>query len=215
MIPVQNATDDGFYHSMAAMPATDADGGIEYYFDCVTYPAASSGWTASMMYTVKVGEVGQPKAYDWRVKARDRFGNETGWSLTVSTQWGAPYPNPMLFSPTSAWSGVDVGYPTQVIAQEGSIEGMGPPGYYHVMTAYPAYDYMGSNIGVEYYFECITYPKLSSGWINWIYDPDLGSFYYARVGDLGWPKKYLWRVKARDMWGLETSWSTAYMAGGN
>jgi hypothetical protein len=122
----------------------------------------------------------------------------------------------MNFSGPSAWDGAETGVPTQVIAYEVAEPIVGLLGYYHVMTAMGAVDSTGSTVGVQYYFQCVTYPKLSSGWISWVYETTgtLGSFYYVRVGDLGWPKTYVWRVRARDISGNTTAWSPAYLAGG-
>jgi len=67
-----------YYATMTAVVATDASGGIEYFFECIDAPGLSSGWQASNTYTVAVGRGGQGLRF--RVKARDMYGNETGWS---------------------------------------------------------------------------------------------------------------------------------------
>ena len=67
-----------YFATMTAVVATDASGGIEYFFECVDAPGLSSGWQASNTYTVAVGRGGQGLRF--RVKARDMYGNETGWS---------------------------------------------------------------------------------------------------------------------------------------
>ncbi|HSV27689.1 MAG TPA: hypothetical protein VLH60_07335, partial [Sedimentisphaerales bacterium] len=101
----------------------------------------------------------------------------------------APTPNPMGF----------LAVPTQVLLSDG---------FYHTMTAMTAVDSTGSSVGVEYYFQCVTYPEISSGWIS-------SSSYSVRVGAIGWPKTYDWRVRARDVWGNVTQWSPGFRAGGN
>ena len=210
---------------MGAVLANDVSG-VEYYFECTRGGHDyDSGWQLSNYY--EVTGLMPDTTYTFVAHVRDRSPNRnvcvpstavTFTTLTVITGVGIPpFPNPMDFSGTSAWSGASTGVPTQVLAFEIDEPLAGPVGYYHVMTALPAFDFTGSPLGVEYYFECVTYPKLSSGWIAWIFDEGgtLGSFYYVRVGDINWPKKYVWRVKARDIWGIETQWSPGYMAGGN
>ncbi len=67
-----------FYATMTASEATDESGVVEYFFQCTTEPALSSGWQQDRTYTVRVGRANQRNRF--RVKARDLFGNETGWS---------------------------------------------------------------------------------------------------------------------------------------
>jgi len=64
--------------TMTAETATDPSGGIQYYFSCTTRSGFSSGWQSNPTYTVLVGRSGQ--AHRFRVKARDLYNNETGWS---------------------------------------------------------------------------------------------------------------------------------------
>ena len=69
---------DGGSNVMAAVEATDDSGGaVEYFFECHNNKAFSSGWQASPQYEAVIGKV---QWYAYRVKARDEFGNETGWS---------------------------------------------------------------------------------------------------------------------------------------
>ena len=63
---------------MTALEAIDASGQVEYFFECTTEPAYSSGWQSSSSYSVTVGRSGQNLLF--RVKARDLYGNETAWS---------------------------------------------------------------------------------------------------------------------------------------
>jgi len=72
------------YHArMSAVEADDDTEGVEYFFQCTTESAFSSGWQTSREYTVKVGRAGQ--RHRFRVKARDTSPshNETGWSSEV------------------------------------------------------------------------------------------------------------------------------------
>jgi len=72
--------------TMTAAEAVDAYDGVEYFFQCTTESAFSSGWQTSQEYTVLVGRRGQN--YRFRVKARDTSAsyNETGWSSEVVAQ---------------------------------------------------------------------------------------------------------------------------------
>ncbi|MBP7051475.1 MAG: right-handed parallel beta-helix repeat-containing protein [Phycisphaerae bacterium] len=71
-----------YYAAMTAVEASD-DAGVEYFFQCTTESAFSSGWQSSPEYKVKVGRSGQQHRF--RVKARDTSPshNETGWSSLV------------------------------------------------------------------------------------------------------------------------------------
>jgi|GEM_PF-6404317 len=208
---------------MAAVQAYDVSG-VEYNFECILGGHdKDSGWQQTLYYTAT--DLEPATMYTFVLHVRDMSANRnectpatavSAYTLGEGGLPGAgipPYPSPMQWTVDSAWGGADVGYPTQVIAYEVDEFITTPPGYYHVMTAAWAYDYLGSTLGVQYYFECVTYPRLSSGWIDPLYFNDTGVFYYARVGDLGWPQRYVWRVKARDMWNTETAWSPAVMAG--
>jgi parallel beta-helix repeat protein len=67
-----------YWARMTATEATDAKGSVEYFFECTTKSALSSGWQSSRTYNVLVGRSGQGLRF--RVKARDIYGNETEWS---------------------------------------------------------------------------------------------------------------------------------------
>jgi parallel beta-helix repeat protein len=72
------------YHArMTAVEATDDSPEVEYFFQCTTESAFSSGWQTSREYTVKVGRSGQRQRF--RVKARDASPsrNETAWSTEL------------------------------------------------------------------------------------------------------------------------------------
>jgi parallel beta-helix repeat protein len=67
-----------YWIEMIAAEATDASGPVEYYFECTTDAGLSSGWQRARNYEVIVDSAGQ--GHSFRVKVRDRFGNETEWS---------------------------------------------------------------------------------------------------------------------------------------
>jgi len=72
-----------YWVEMRAAVATDASGGVEYFFECIDAPGVwpagfSSGWQAATDYTVQVGRPNQGLRF--RVWARDLFGNKTAWS---------------------------------------------------------------------------------------------------------------------------------------
>ncbi len=72
----------GWGATMTAVIAVDAGGGpVEYFFECVTNSGFNSGWITSETYTVALGRRGQGLVF--RVRARDQFGNMTGWSPAV------------------------------------------------------------------------------------------------------------------------------------
>lgn len=67
-----------YWAVMEAVEATDANGGVQYYFQCTTESGLSSGWQDSPEYEVRVGRRGQGHVF--RVKARDVYGNQTAYS---------------------------------------------------------------------------------------------------------------------------------------
>lgn len=79
-------TFNNYYATMTATTATDESGGVEYYFQCTTESAFSSGWQTSPEYSVLVGRAGQQHRF--RVKARDISANhnETGWSSELPSK---------------------------------------------------------------------------------------------------------------------------------
>jgi parallel beta-helix repeat protein len=72
-----------YWAEMTATEATDESGTVLYYFRCTTEGDFSSGWQSSQTYKVPVGRENQ--RHRFRVKARDLYGNETGWSLELPT----------------------------------------------------------------------------------------------------------------------------------
>jgi hypothetical protein len=71
-----------YWIKMIAVEATDANGPVEYFFECTTDAGLSSGWQRAHNYEVRVDSAGQ--GHRFRVKARDQFGNETDWSEELS-----------------------------------------------------------------------------------------------------------------------------------
>jgi parallel beta-helix repeat protein len=70
-----------YYAEMTAAEATDASGGVEYYFECTTESGFSRDWDPSPYYKVLVGRMGQ--GHRFRVKARDASRNETAPSALL------------------------------------------------------------------------------------------------------------------------------------
>jgi len=70
--------------TMIAVVAVDPSGPVQYFFECVSNSGFNSGWQLGNTYTVLVGRSGQ--ALRFRVRARDAFGNVTGWSPTLPTR---------------------------------------------------------------------------------------------------------------------------------
>ena len=77
---------------MTALEAIDDSGQVEYFFECTTEPAHSSGWQSSSTYSVTVGWSGQNHRF--RVKARDLYGNETAWSEELPAELAPRQPRP-------------------------------------------------------------------------------------------------------------------------
>jgi hypothetical protein len=69
-----------YYHFMQVEDSTDASGPISYYFDCIGGHGESSGWISSTSYTA--GPFWGATISDYRVRAKDAFGNMTEWSET-------------------------------------------------------------------------------------------------------------------------------------
>ncbi len=77
-----------YYSDMTCVTAIDPSGPVQYYFEAVDYSGVSpvgysSGWINTPTWRVAVGRSGAGVRF--RVKARDAFGNETGWSDVVAT----------------------------------------------------------------------------------------------------------------------------------
>jgi hypothetical protein len=72
------STTTDVYVQMTAVTATDAaNPPVEYFFEC-SRSGFNSGWQAGTGYSVPVGRTNQ--GLQFRVKARDALGNETGYS---------------------------------------------------------------------------------------------------------------------------------------
>ncbi|MGE5297444.1 MAG: right-handed parallel beta-helix repeat-containing protein, partial [Solirubrobacterales bacterium] len=67
-----------FYAEMTATTATDASGGVQYFFECDDHSGFNSDWQDEADYRVYIGRYNQSLRF--RVKARDTYGNETAWS---------------------------------------------------------------------------------------------------------------------------------------
>jgi hypothetical protein len=126
--------------SMAAKQATD-DSGVEYYFECTSNSAYSSGWQDSHTYEVSALPDG---TYRFVVRARDKSinRNTTGDSTEITVDMNPPTPNRMQ------WEVEPYRY------FEGGI-------YYATMKAAEAVDDSGGD--VQYFFLC-SISGLSSGW---------------------------------------------------
>ena len=124
---------------MVAVTAADASGPVEYYFENTTN-SDNSGWITGTTWD-NIG-LSTGVSYDYRVKARDTLGLETGWSSPASAMptadTTAPSPDPMSFDIAPTATG------------QTSI----------TMTATSASDING----VEYYFDCLTVGGNDSGW---------------------------------------------------
>jgi hypothetical protein len=83
---------------MMATIATDGSGVVEYEFNEATRPALNSGWRADPCYAV--GGLDPNGPYCFSVRARDKYGNTTAWSMEEClTQLGdvnAPGPAPFI-----------------------------------------------------------------------------------------------------------------------
>jgi autotransporter-associated beta strand protein len=151
---------------MTATTATDASGGIEYYFEN-TSNLINSGWISLSTWT-NISLAGTT-TYGYRVKARDLFGNETGWSTpdaeatTLSADGTPPTPSTMTFAVAPAAESA-----TAI-----------------VMTATTASDPSGP---IEYFF-LNTSNAVDSGWIT--------STIWTNTG-LSAETTYGYTVKARD-----------------
>ena len=150
--------------TMIATTATDASGGVQYYFEETTgLPGGDdSGWQNETTYTDTGLMTGTQ--YGYRVKARDgsQWRNETGWSSIVGVipeagvEEDVNAPAPVMWDPNA----LNGGEPYET--------GEGFGAWVH-MTALVATDPEGA--GVQYYFECVDIPGIypagySSGWID-------------------------------------------------
>ncbi len=187
--------------TMTATTAYD-ESDVEYYFENTAGDGHDSGWQDDPNYTDP--NLDPDSVYSYRVKARDRSSNrnETDWSGTVSVRTlvpvdlTAPTPNPMEWDPTVDPNGFD-GTPREIGVD---YDGDGYIGTFEIaatMIATVATDDSGGI--VEYFFECTTDPRFSSGWQT---DPS----YTVQLGRT--EQGHRFRVRARDPSHNETAWST-------
>ncbi|MBN1359504.1 MAG: right-handed parallel beta-helix repeat-containing protein [Sedimentisphaerales bacterium] len=163
---------------MVATAATDASG-VEYQFECTSHPNRSSGWQDSRVYEVSSLPRGQ---YTFRTRTRDKSPNHntTAFSTEVTADLEPPTPDPMQWEMT----------PTEINIGGGAFT------YYATMKAVEATD---NTEDVQYYFQCTTEPSFSSGW-------QTSREYTVLVGRRS--QFHRFRVKARDLSGNETGWSS-------
>lgn len=162
---------------MVAVTASD-ESGVEYYFDCTSNPAYSSGWQDGAEYEA----ASLPKGtYSFVVRVRDKSPNRntTGDSVEVTLDLSSPTPDPMQ------WESA----PDEVYRGGGTFD------FWAEMTAAEATDPSG---GVQYYFQCTTESGFSSGWQD-------SRTYQVKIGRSGQGHRF--RVKARDIHGNETAFS--------
>ena len=167
---------------MTATTASD-ESGVEYYFECTSNPAFSSGWQDSPTYEA----ASLPKGvYSFVARARDKSPNHnvTGNSNEVTLDLSAPTPDPMQWQSP----------PAEVNRGGGSFD------YWAEMTAATGTDPSG---GVQYFFQCTTQSGFNSGWQD---SPE----YSVQLGRSGQGHRF--RVKARDINGNETAYSEEIMA---
>ncbi len=169
---------------MVATTASDLSG-VEYYFECTSHPAYSSTWQASPEY--EVTDLAQG-LYSFVVRARDTSPNynTTFASVEVTVDLQPPTPDPMQWAAG--------GEPKEVY------HGGGFNDYWAEMTAAETTDDSG---GVQYYFRCTNESEFSSGWQS-------SPTYSVRVGRAG--QRYRFKVKARDLYGNETAFSSEKIA---
>jgi len=79
-------TSFGWAAEMTAVAAVDDSGPVEYYFQCISEPRFDSGPVPARRYQVLVGRPGSQQGLQWRVRARDVWGNETSWSAVYATR---------------------------------------------------------------------------------------------------------------------------------
>lgn len=173
---------------MTATPATDAGGGVQYLFACVSgsQGCVNSNWQTSNQYTAT--GLAANTTYNYQVKAKDASGNETGYSITaaattaaVPADTTAPTPSPMTWLTKPA------------AASSSSIS----------MKATVATDNSGT--AVQYMFVCTTG---GTGCVNSSWQ---ASNLYSASG-LAVATAYTFQVKARDISGNETALSASASA---
>jgi hypothetical protein len=124
---------------MEATIASDGSG-VEYYFDCTSNPAYSSGWHDLPIHNVSDTQELPKELYSFVVRVRDKSPNQntTGDSSEVTVDLKPPTPNP------ATWQTEPYPIPPSTVR----------------MIATTASD----ESGIEYYFECTSNPAYSSKW---------------------------------------------------
>ncbi len=185
--------------SLVASVAYDDSGFVEYYFESVSTSLGgkSSGWVSGPNYVDP--NLTPNTEYGYRVKARDKYNNETIYSdivyiYTVKPEdHTPPTPNQMTWDDAADMNGV----PYEVVNED---DGR----YVNItMTATVATDDSGGT--VYYLFECDQESKFGSR--VWITE---NTFTVGPVGRTGLLLRF--RVRAKDEYGNETSptkWTTA------
>ena len=143
--------------SMVARVATDASGPVEYFFRYTNAAGDGpglgdghdSGWQLSPTYE-DIGLTAN-MTYSYRVRTRDRYGNESGESPVGTVlldpalvDFNPPEPNPPVWAEA----------PAQYLLADGN--------YWHYMSVEPVADPEGN--GEEYFFECLDNSGRNSKW---------------------------------------------------
>ena len=165
---------------MIATTASD-DSGVQYFFECTSHPSYSSTWQDSPTYDATSLP---PGFYTFVTRTQDKspLHNTTGNSTAVTVDLKPPTPNPMLWATG--------GEPKKVDRGGGSFN------WWAVMTAAEATDESG---GIQYFFQCTNNSGFSSSWQS-------NRYYEVKLG--GQTVIARFRVKARDLYGNETAWSS-------
>jgi hypothetical protein len=80
--PYETGSGWNAYTNMTAAEAFDESSPVEYYFECVSIPLISSGWTTNRVWNdVPIGREGQ--SLDFHFKVRDACGNTSNWSTSL------------------------------------------------------------------------------------------------------------------------------------
>jgi len=88
--------------AMTASSAMDASGGIQYYFDCQTSGGHDSGWQMSATYEDM--NLSPNTTYQYRVRARDSFDNQTDYSDSAFAHTDEPAQGAARNEDTGLWS---------------------------------------------------------------------------------------------------------------
>jgi hypothetical protein len=142
--------------TMTASTATDAGGGVQYYFDETSGHAggSDSGWQVSATYTDS--GLSASTLYTYRVKARDASLNETAYSSSQSATTDDAPPPPDTTPPTPdpmTWYAVPTATSTSTIVMTASVA-TDPSGvvqyYFHETTGGPGGSDSGWQVETSY-----------------------------------------------------------------